>query len=355
MIGLSSLPTPAGPSPTTDTLTLRVSIGGQDLDAEVMACLSELTVTQNLGQPATLSMRLTAWDAQTDQLRWVDDDTFEPGSSVEVALGYANNTTPLFWGEIVELELAASASARAALTVTAKDMLYRFERGEKARGFEDVTYGDVVATVASDYNISTDTEPDLEADPQNAYVYQDNKSDFDFLTELAQAIHYEFFISAEDKSFVFQKSQLGSDPQLSLAASTDLVDVTISLQAPSQLGGVDVRTLDSDAKKKVVVSVDNPDTFDDDNSTTRQVLKDPPAFSKEDVEAYANAALLQMRLKYLRVTGTCFGRTDLVPGIMIELRELGTRFGGAYYVTGATHTVSEGGYRTHFTLEGEPR
>jgi phage protein D len=339
-----------------DTLALRVAIDQQQLAGEAMACITELAVTQALGQPASLSLKINAWDSQNDQLRWVDDKTFDPGRFVEVAVGYQDSAAPLFWGEIVELELSASANARATLTVHAKDMLHRFQRGEKAPPpFKDVTYGDIARKIASGYGLSADVEADAKADPQNAHVSQDNQSDFAFLSKLAAEIHYDVYISAQGKSLVFHKSQTGTDPKFPLAASTDLLDVTITLDAPSQLGGVDVRAIDGASKKKVAVSVDNAGSADKTFSATRKIIKDPPADTKEDVEAYANAALRQMRMEYLRVTGTCFGRTDLVPGIMIELSELGTRFGGAYYVTGATHTVSEGGYRTHFTLEGEPR
>ena len=76
---------------------------------------------------------------------------------------------------------------------------------------------------------------------------------------------------------------------------------------------------------------------------------------QEQVSARAKAELARMRSEYIDGSGTCFGRIDLKPGMVITLDGFGRRFGGAAYITSVTHTVSTSGFRTAFGWKGQPR
>src|SRR6185295_12044553 len=68
---------------TADTVDLLVKIAGQQLDGATAAAVLDVSVQQRLGQPAHLTLRLAAWDPDTNQLTLVDDPKLAPGSSVE--------------------------------------------------------------------------------------------------------------------------------------------------------------------------------------------------------------------------------------------------------------------------------
>jgi phage protein D len=344
---------------TADTVDLQVKIAGRPLDAATAASVLDVSVQQTLGQAAHLTLRIAAWDPDSDQLTVVDDPRLAPGSSVEVELGFLGERRPVFWGEIVGLDLEASASDRAVVTINAYDILHRLGRGERHATYKKTTYAGIVRTIAQTiYNIAADARDDADHDPVNRVVLQENKSDFEFLTHLAAKIQYELFVDAGGKKLVFRKSQLGQPAQLTLDARADLVQFSSRLDASGQLGGVEVRSFDSDTKKPIKVVLDNPDSLDHryGSAPSRSLITDQPLLTQKEAKARAEAELLRIRARYLTANGTCFGRTELRPGLMIRIAELGNRFGGDFHVTAATHTLSPtGGFRTSFELEGVPR
>jgi uncharacterized protein len=342
-----------------DTVDLLVKVAGRPLDGATAASVLDVSVQQQLGRAAHLTLRLAAWDPDTDQFTLVDDPRLKPGSSVEVELGFLSQRKPVFWGEIVGLDFDASATERAVVTINAYDILHRLGRGERQAKYEKTTYAGIVRTIAQTiYKIAVDARDDLDADPENPVVFQENKSDFEFLTKLAGEIQYELFVDAGGKKLVFRKSQIREPASVTLDARHDLVRFSAQLDAAGQLGGVEVRSFDSDNKKRIKVVLDNPDALDHSYGSvpSRSLITDLPLLTQEEAQAHADAELLRIRATYLTASGSCFGRTDLRPGQMIHIAELGDRFGGDFHVTAATHSLSpHSGFRTSFELEGVPR
>jgi phage protein D len=316
----------------------------------------DVSVEQKLGEVAQLTLRITAWDSDTEKLIWVDDAMFKPGSSIEVELGYLNQRRPVFWGEIVGLELDASTAERAVLTVSAYDILHRLGRGQREAKYEDTTYAAIVRKLAQEvYKIGVETEDDLDADPVNPVVVQKDESDLELLSRVAQLIHYDLFADADGKQLVFRKSRLGRSPSLTLDASQDLVQFSARINAADQLGGVEVKALDSNTKQPIRVTLDNPDSLDSAYGPSRTRIT-AALTTQQLATALAKAELLRIRASFLSAQASCFGRTDLRPGMMIRITGLGARFSGDYYVRTATHALSAtAGYRTSVHLEGRPR
>ncbi len=356
LAGIAGGTTGTGIPSTTDTVDLLVKISGKPLSGAAAASVIEVSVAQTLGQAAHLTMKLAAWDSDTEQLIWVDDAMFKPGSSVEVEVGYLNQRRPVFWGEIVGLELDATTTERAVLTINAYDILHRLGRGQRQATYQDTSYAAIVRKLAQEvYKVAVDAADDVHADPVNPVVVQENQSDFEFLSSLAKAIHYELFADADGKRLVFRKSHIGESPSLTLDASQDLIQLSARINAADQLGGVEVNALDTDTKQQIKVTLDNPDSLDSAYGPSRTLITEALT-TQALAAARAEAELVRIRAGYLIADGSCFGRTDLRPGLMIEISGLGARFGGAYYVTTATHALSAtGGYRTSFHLEGQPR
>ena len=46
----------------------------------------------------------------------------------------------------------------------------------------------------------------------------------------------------------------------------------------------------------------------------------------------------------------CIGIPQIEPMRTIKLENLGKRFSGRYYITSATHTINDSGYRTSFSV-----
>lgn len=354
---LPNLSTIAASGSTADTADVLVSVGGKPLDGETAARLKHVSLSHTVGEAAQLTLRIAAWDSDTEQPSWVDDGRFAPGAIVQVEMGFLGRRKHVFQGDIVSLELEASRSARAVLTITAYDVLHRLGRGQRSHVYENTTYAGIVRDIAQNvYRIQVDAPEDLQADPTRAAVEQRSESDLSFILRLASDIGYEVF--ADRARLVFRRSQAGQPAQIVLDANRDLIGFSARLSASGQLGGVDVVTLRSDSKEPATVSEDNPDSADRSYGSpgTRAVVIDDPLATQEQARARARAELDRIRGGYLEASATAFGRVDIAAGMMIDVRQLGKRFGGAYYVNTVTHGLTDsGGLRTTLELKGQPR
>jgi len=364
--GLDFTPSTLGDSAAafaTDTTDALITIAGHRLEGAAGSVL-DVSVHQQLGQAAQATVRLAAWDFDTQQLILVDDAMFAPGSSVEIELGYLDHRAPVFSGEIIGLEFESSSDQRPVLTIQAYDLLHRLGRGGRQQSYPESTCAGIVRTLVNDHydNIAVEADDDPKADPVNPIVYQTGESDLEFLLGLAKSIHYELSAAPKGRTLIFRKSQIDAEPAvapaLRLDASQDVVQFSSRIDAAGQLGGVDVIGINSDTKQSIKVSVENKYSVDTHfgSVASRSVIARAVLPTQEEAAALARAELLRIQASYLHANGTCFGRTELRPGLVIAIDGLGDRFGGAYHVTGVTHTLTaSAGYRTSFELEGRPR
>jgi phage protein D len=353
---------PALPSTKPDTdapADLLVKVNGLPLAPAVAACLIEASVNQRIdGVANSLTLRVAAWDSDKHQLAWIDDQQFEPGREVEVEMGYLGARDSVFTGEIVGYELELTGSERPVMTIHAYDVLHRLGRGQRSRPppQQDATYADIVREVAKDYDGLSVDASDARADPKNSSITQESKSDLQFLVELAHQIGFELF--AVGKTLTFRATHEDQPPSFTLDADLHLVQLSGTLAANNQYGGVEVRGVDTETKQTIVATAQNDQGGSTDSvyGKATTLIIDAGITTQEQATVRANAELARMRAGFINATGTCFGRTDLQAGIVIKVVGLGTRFSGPYYVTSTTHTVSPaGGYRTSFSLKGSPR
>lgn len=123
------------------------------------------------------------------------------GTRLDVALGYAE-TALIGMGSYVVDEIEIS-SPPATLSVSAKaaDMSGPM-RSPKTRSWENLTLGDVVATIAREHRLVPATDPELASIPI-VHIDQTAESDMAFLTRLAS--HYDAVAKPANGHWVFTK------------------------------------------------------------------------------------------------------------------------------------------------------
>jgi Rhs element Vgr protein len=79
-------------------------------------------------------------------------------------------------------------------------------------------------------------------------------------------------------------------------------------------------------------------------------LVHPAIMAQGELDAWAASRLSRSRLALLRGHAVIPGRSDLAPRDVIELAGVGQRFNGKAFVSGVTHTIDPGGWRTELQL-----
>src|SRR5262249_55774967 len=82
----------------------------------------------------------------------------------------------------------------------------------------------------------------------------------------------------------------------------------------------------------------------------KHVVADAPAATVDEATTMAQAMLDDKTSSFIQATGECIGDSKLRVGASINVKGVGKRFGGIYYLTAVRHTISKtAGHQVSFT------
>jgi len=340
----------------------------------VVRDVTQVSFKDSLTDVDSFDVTINNWDADARQFKYSDDYLFDPGTTVELWMGYHDSGLQLMIiGEVVELRPSFPASGQPTLTIHGLNLLHRLRKEQRSRAFVDQTDTAVARTIAGDLGVDlAPVTPDvLLREPKNAYLVQDNVYDIIFLLERARKIGYE--LRVEEGAGAGQRSRLVFAPSTSVLRPTyelrygqSLVEFQPNLSTANQVGSVVVRWWDAAAKK----TVEHTATLDDlktrglgpkgRNETLyrsfqdrKEVVATAVVGSKAEAEQLALETLQLIAKGLVTGTGSVVGLPDLRAGNVVMISGIGSRFDGRYFVTETTHTIGEGGYTTQFGFRRE--
>ena len=228
----------------------------------------------------------------------------------------------------------------------------------------NMTDTQIAEKIAGEHGLS------LEGDQTQArhdHVWQNNLTDLDFLRQRAARIHYE--VEVANTTMYFRKSQEGRAKVATLTwgdpDDEDLVSFSVRLSAANQVNEVSVVGWSPKDKKEIVGRARVGDeaarmggSSSGGQATTtafgavKTYVVDHPIIGQRDADALAKARFNELSLHYITGDGVCIGNPDVRAGEVVELKGLGRRFSGLYYVVSSNHVCGRGagGYRTEFTV-----
>lgn len=332
----------------TVVASIEISISGNRMPPEAQADLFHVEVTDDLDQVGMFALSLNAGDPQTGEIKYVDADLFREGSEVKIKAGFHAPLAELIVGEITAIEPEYVERGPIHLTVRGYNRLYHLGFGRKTRSFKDVKDSDVAEQIASDWNLTPEVEATTVTHP---YLLQNNQTDLEFLLERARRIRYE--VRVEGKALFFRKPQEGRGKILTLTYGEELVGFSPRLSLFTQPSEVRVQGWDPKEKKAiqghagagdVTTTMEGQATGAD---LAGQVVGEAPLVSvalgpgtPEEADLIAQGMMNQGAFELVTGEGRCLGQPSIQSGTVLELRGLGRRFSGLYYVTSVTHSLS---------------
>lgn len=332
---------------------IAVLVNGAELPAELYASLLDVSVKDDTDSPSELTLSLVAWDDEKIDVSRVDDPLFDMGSEIEIKLGQLSALATVCKAEVVSVELELSSGQVPRFTVRAYDQRHRLRRGTKTRTFAKMKDSDIAAHIAREHGLSASCE---DSGLTREYVAQFAQSDLDFLRARAMEIGFEVVVDA--KTLIFRPASKSAASAVPLKADTDLTDFSARLKAGDQVGAVEVRGWDPEAKKAIVGrssgAAQPPAEADSDSAYGKAtlVIVDRAVTKQDEADKAAAAAFEQRARKGMSIDGSSLGRSDLRAGVEVDVQNAGARFSGTYRLTTVSHKLSaRGGYVTSFSGE----
>ena len=310
------------------------------------------------------------------------EGTFDLDAKLSLAMGYAPDPLEdMFLGEVTGVRVGFPSGAMPQMTLVAHDYLHRLSQGTLARGF-GLLPDFVIASILSAENLLVPViDPAIvsastlmaalnvifKGTGRKQGATGTGQSDLDLLKEIADAYDADFWVDGD----ILYLSRLLKEftPRLSLTWGESLTDFTPEVTTIGQVAGVSMRftlreipmdflvTASWDfERERLGVRVQPGAAAGADSETTAFTIVDQTISSPADVANSALAIVHELRTRLnnrLTGSGSAVGDPRIRAGAVIRLEGLGPDFSGDYRVSGATHSVDGGGYRTTFQVYKE--
>lgn len=351
------MPTTGGRDTETLIADYEIYAGGSRIPPELHVVVSAIDVDLDAETMGMFSLVLHASERDQERFVVIDSDQFKPGSEIKIKMGYGSMLDTMMVGEITALSPEYSDSGAVVCRISGYDRLYRLGFGRKIRSFRNMKDSDIAAQIAQDWRLT----PQVDAtDVTHDYVLQNNQTDREFLAERARRLRYE--LRVEDRSLFFQKAKEDGSAVATLTYGETLVDFFPRLSTVNQTSKVEVRSWSVKDKEAVSGEAGTSDTIstmagqktggkisEEIAGQSTRILGGENAPTKDEAEGMARAVLNRAVTEFITGEGRCIGNPDIKAGSVVELKGLGERFSGLYYVVSCTHSIGSRGYHTSFT------
>ncbi len=331
-----------------------LTVDDEPVQSHVIKCLAEVIVDQHSHLPHMFSIRF-----HDPELKLIDSGPFDLTKTVKIEADTSDGTTvTLIEGEITALEPDFAEGMVASLVVRGYDKSHRLYRETKSVAHLNKKDSDLAEEIARMHGLKSQVDPTTTV---YDHIFQDNRSDLDFLMQRAWRIGYECFVS--EGTLYFRKPPT-EEASLSLTWGDDLVSFRPSLNLAEQVDEVIVKGWDFEKQTPIIGRAQKgklyPRIGEEKDGTTwaqsfdagKQVIVDESVINQAEADILAAARLDEISGTFGAAEGEAFRRPDIQAGRTVEFKNLGKRFSGTYLVTRATHIYTPEGFRTIIQVLG---
>ncbi|MEV4050661.1 VgrG-related protein [Amycolatopsis sp. NPDC049688] len=354
----------------TFTNTLMVEVEGTALPDDVKVMLAYAYVDDSRNLPDTFVLRF-----RDPGYVVLEKGKFKVGAKIKLKVQTSDPGGPqdLLSGEVTAV--AVDLDRHGTFTeVRGYDHAHRLFRGRRVAAYPNMTVADVVRKVAQRAEIPAGKIDNVRGfgGRPNTQLSQDNVSDWEFLTRLADAVGAQIAVREGKLNFELPEKPSGApstrtkataDP-LVLEAHGTLVSLRASVTAAEQVPEVRATGWDYENKQAITATA-TPKTAGTDVPGLDPValagkFASPPFLdaasprrAQGEADATAKALADKLGSACAELDGVAKGNPKLRAGTAVTLAGVGQPFAGKYTLTSTRHLFNaEVGYTTEFTVSG---
>lgn len=327
------------------------------LDAPFLKAITSVSVDLLTNQPCSFTLQVN-----DPKFALIDaaQGVFAEGRYLEIFMGYSKATQSMIQGEITAIGVHLDEGGGLTLQIEGFDKLHAGTRGTGYREFRDgQTDSDIVREIATDMQLTASVDP---TEQRQGRRIQNNVSNLEYITHLAEINHFSFWI--ESNSLMFKKDHKGK--KVRVTRSGNLISFSTRLSTSGQTSAIEVRGWDAAQKKAISARAVTAQTQTNaiklsrtgqtqikglgSTRSERIIYADGEIRSVAEAQAKADAELAKQRRALLSIQGSVIGNPDIRAGSIVVLEKMG-RFDGEYSVETAHHDISQSGYHTSFSAK----
>jgi len=320
-----------------------------------------IEIDEDLDTPSMFRISLNEeLNIKTQQFRWLDDDKIKPGTEVELLFGYATTKKQgMIKGKIKALTPGFQSMGNPTLSLEGYDFSHDMQKTAKKFTDLNVTYSTIAQEIAQNNGLTAKVDPTEK--PHDKVERKKNEMDYGLLRRLSNEIGYEFFVRNKelyfrkpkddikgDFTFEFRKNFINFNPRMTTAALVNEVHVTAWNNKDKE--SISESATINDIKSSVGIPDFDSIVEKSQGAKIDVKLEGRLVRSQKEAKDLAKAELKRRNKGFIEGTLECIGDPQLRPGITVNIEKVGKRFSGVYYITKATHSIGEAGYKTTITV-----
>lgn len=350
-----------------------ITVGGIKLRHGVSIEVISLAITESYDKADSFTFTISdrhperARFAGGPELLWMDSEIFDEGREVRIEMGYIDNRSLKFEGEITAVSPSFPESGVPTLTVRGFSLLNKLQSRHRSEPFESATDSGIAEEIAREMGLT----PVVDVTEAKHPLFAPNDASYnEILLKRAKRIGYE--VAVKERTLYFQKPRYieHPPPTFTLEWGKDLINFAPTINMNNMVTEVTVRGSQTSqggdktpivgkagaGRVRVTMGTQSGPQIAVASKREKKVLLDEhDVVDQKEADLIALAHLESAALEYLSGRGATIGDPKLVARQVIELKGLGKRFSGNYYIVSTTHTISASGYRTDFEVKRNGR
>lgn len=336
---------------------ISIKIAGKKLTDDELGQLVNFKVSFSNGTAAMAKINLI-----DDNFTIQEKDTFSIGKEIDITISKDNKDTIIFKGEVARVDYIFEASESDSIQIICYDGLYKVAREYHSRAFLESKISAVASTMAGESGLSVKVDATT---TKHEHIYQNNQSNLEFLTIYAKRLGYEInvfegklhFTKAGYQSKVSSSIELEWGVNLTqFDAKIDVSDVLVEVTVNSwdTTKKVNVESVVAAGKETKIGAVKTLGTSLAKSSlkNSAKVYKlDIPDLDSTQAKAIATAQLTSASLNFLVASGMCEGNEKFKIGQFLDIKGVGKKISGDYYITSYEHVFNSKGFKTYFEVK----
>lgn len=351
----------------------KIEIDGKELSQGAMVNILSVSVTDTSDRADSFSIRISDRHEKSGRfaggakLKWMDSTMFDEGKEVAISIGYVNAMDFTFLGEITAVSTGFPQSGTPEMTVRGFSHYHRLQRKRRTKAFESATASGIAEEIAKDMGFTPKVD---KTDVEHPHNLSEDETYASILMAKARPIAYEVVVKEKTLYFVKPRYLSNPSPDLTLEWGMDLGSFTPSISTYNMTTEVKVRASQTsqgggkDALVGLAKAGDERVNMGEKTGSTiaKDIFGDNPVrmiesdvSNQQEAKDIALAQLEAKSIEFITASGSCIGRPDIKARQVINIKGVGKRYSGNYYVTSVTHTIDARGYLTSFQVKRNGR
>lgn len=316
-----------------------------------------VNITQEIDRIAQAQITVRDGNPTTQMFEIADATTFQTGNTIEIALGYATETTTIFSGIVTKQSIKVDNSGTT-IQITCKDKLVEATKTRSKLVLSDALDSDAISQIADNLGVDNTITATTVTKER---IIQYNATDWDFIVSRAQ--RNGMAVVTDNGSLVVSALTNDDDPALELQYGVDIIELDLELDAVDQASSVSINAWTPSEQDSVSSEATEPTTNDQgdaEESDLEAVTDADDSFNtsipltEDEAQQLSDAILLRLRMSKYRGSIRFPGSADAKPNTLITLSGLGELFDGDAYISSVNHSFNGGSWFTEVQIGVPP-